>query len=94
MSNSLLAHHSSPNLPQAACRELDIRPVSRTTTALRILAALVKLNQRPRSENTRSVILAALGAMNIAAAYGVPGGREAIVADLLVEMVSDIGAIA
>jgi hypothetical protein len=60
----------------------------------RILGALLKLNQRPHSDKTRSVILAALGAMNIAAACGVPGGREAIVANLLVGMVSDIEAIA
>jgi len=60
----------------------------------RILAALLKLNQRHHGENTRSVILGALGAMNIAAACGVPGGREAIVANLLVRMVLDIEAIA
>jgi len=60
----------------------------------RILGALLKLNQRPHTDKTRSVILGALGAMNIAAAYGVPGGREAIVANLLVGMVSDIEAIA
>ena len=60
----------------------------------RILGALLKLNQRPHTEKTRSVILGALGAMNIAAAYGVPGGREAIVANLLVGMVSDIETIA
>jgi hypothetical protein len=60
----------------------------------RILGALLKLNQRPHNEKTRSVILGALGAINIAAACGVPGGREAIVANLLVGMVSDIEAIA
>jgi len=60
----------------------------------RILGALLKLNQRPHSEKTRSVILGALGAINIAAACGVPGGREATVANLLVGMVSDIEALA
>jgi hypothetical protein len=60
----------------------------------RILGALLKLNQRPHTQKTRSAILGALGAMNIAAAFGVPGGREAIVANLLVRMVSDIEAIA
>jgi hypothetical protein len=40
------------------------------------------------------VMLGALGAINIAAACDVPGGREAIVANLLVGMVSDIEAIA
>jgi hypothetical protein len=60
----------------------------------RILAALLKLNERPHPEETRSAILGALGAMNLAAAYGVSGGREAIVASLLVGMVSDIEAIA
>ena len=60
----------------------------------RILGALLKLNQGPHSEKTRSVILGALGAINIAAACGVPGGRETIVANLLVRMVSDIEAIA
>jgi hypothetical protein len=40
------------------------------------------------------VILSALGAINIAAACGVPEGREAVVANLLVGMVSDIEAIA
>jgi hypothetical protein len=60
----------------------------------RILGALGKLNQRPHTEKTRGVILGALGAMNAAAAYGVPRGREAIVANLLVGIVSDIEAIA
>ena len=60
----------------------------------RILGALLKLNQRPHTEKTRSVVLGALGAMNSAAAYGVRGGREAVVANLLVAMVSDIEAIA
>lgn len=60
----------------------------------RILGALLKLNERPRTEKTRSVILAALGAMNFAATYGVREGREAHVANLLVGMVSDIEAIA
>jgi len=60
----------------------------------RILGALLKLNQRPHTEKTRSVILGALGAMNSAAAYGVAGGREGVVASLLVGMLSDIEAIA
>ena len=60
----------------------------------RILGALLKLNQRPYADKTRTVILGALGAMNIAAACGVPPGREAIVANLLVGMVSDIEALA
>ena len=60
----------------------------------RILGALLKLNQRPHAEKTRTAILGALGAMNIAAACGVPGDREAIVANLIVEMVSDIEALA
>jgi hypothetical protein len=60
----------------------------------RILGALLKLNQCPLTEKTRCAILGALGAINIAAAYGAPGGREAIVANLLVGMVSDIEAIA
>jgi len=60
----------------------------------RILRALLKLNQRPQTEKTRCVILGALGAMNSAAAYRAPGGREAVVANLLVGMVSDIEAIA
>ena len=41
----------------------------------RILGALLKLDQRPHTEKTRSAILGALGAINIAAAYGVSGGR-------------------
>ena len=45
----------------------------------RILGALLTLNGRPHAEKTRSVILGALGAINIAAAPGVPAGREAIV---------------
>ena len=60
----------------------------------RILGALLKLNERPHTEKTRGVILGALGAMNIAAACGVAAGREAIVANLLLGMVSDIEAIA
>ena len=60
----------------------------------RVLGALLRLKERPHTEETRNVILGALGAMNIAAAYGVPAGREAIVANLLVGIVSDIEAIA
>ena len=62
----------------------------------RVLAALMKINQRPSAytERTRRAILGALGAMNLAAAQGVREGREAIVANLVVEMVSDIEAIA
>jgi hypothetical protein len=60
----------------------------------RILGALLKLHERPHTEKTLSVILSALGAMNIAAACGVREGREAIVANLVIEMVSDIEAIA
>ena len=60
----------------------------------RILEALLKLNKRPHTERTRSVILGALGAINIAATCGVPRGRETIVANLLVGMVVDIEAIA
>lgn len=60
----------------------------------RILGALLKLKECPHTDKTRSVILGALGAMNVAAAYGVRDGREAIVANLLVGMVSDIEAIA
>ena len=61
----------------------------------RVLGALMRINQRPSAytESTRSAILGALGAINLAAAQGVPEGREAIVANLLVEMVSDIEAI-
>jgi hypothetical protein len=61
-----------------------------------VLGALMKINQRPfaYTESTRRSILAALGAMNLAAAHGVREGREAIVANLLAEMVSDIEAIA
>ena len=56
----------------------------------------MKINQRPPAytERTRGAILGALGAMNLAAAHGVREGREAIVANLLPEMVSDIEAIA
>ena len=62
----------------------------------RVLGALMKINQRPfaYTESTRRSILGALGAMNLAAAHGVREGREAIVANLLAEMVSDIEAIA
>lgn len=62
----------------------------------RVLGALMKINQRPSafSKSTRRAILGALGAMNLAAAQGVHKGREAIVANLLAEMVSDIEAIA
>jgi hypothetical protein len=62
----------------------------------RVLEALMKINQRPSafSERTRRTILGALGAMNLAAAHGVHEGREAIVANLVVGMVSDIEAIA
>ena len=61
----------------------------------RVLGALMRINQRPSAytESTRSAILGALGAINLAAAQGVPEGREAIVANLLVQMVSDIEAI-
>ena len=61
----------------------------------RVLGALMRINQRPSAytENTRRTILGALGAMNLAASQGVPEGREAIVANLLVQMVSDIEAI-
>jgi hypothetical protein len=58
----------------------------------RILGALLKLNQPPHTAKTRSVILGALGAMNIAAANGVPGGREAIVANLLVGLEPSFGS--
>ena len=56
----------------------------------------MKINQRPSAytEGTRRAILGALGAMNLAAAHGVREGREATVANLLAEMVSDIEAIA
>jgi hypothetical protein len=56
----------------------------------------MKTNQHPHAytENTCRVILDALGAMNLAAAEGVREGREAFAANLLVEMVSDIEAIA
>jgi hypothetical protein len=56
----------------------------------------MKINQRPSAynESTCRAILGALGAMNLAAAHGVPEGREAIVAKLLAGMVSDIEAIA
>lgn len=62
----------------------------------RVLGALMKINQRPSAytERARRVILSALGAMNLAAVQGVREGREAIVANLLVEMVLDIEAIA
>jgi hypothetical protein len=62
----------------------------------RVLGALMKINQRPSAynESARRVILSALGAMNLAAVRGVREGREAIVANLLVEMVLDIEAIA
>jgi hypothetical protein len=62
----------------------------------RVLGALMKINQRPSgyTENTRRAILGALAAMNLTAAHGVRDGREAIVANLLTEMVSDIEAIA
>jgi hypothetical protein len=62
----------------------------------RVLGALMKINQRPSafSESTRRAILGALGAMNLAAAQGVHEGRETIVANLVVGMVSDIEAIA
>jgi hypothetical protein len=53
----------------------------------RILGALLKLNEQPHGENTRGVILRALGVMTMAAACGVPGGREAFVANLLVGIV-------
>ena len=66
------------------------------TLKWRVLGAFIKINQRPSAytENTRRAILGALGAMNLAAAHGVREGREAIVANLLAEMVSDIEAIA
>jgi hypothetical protein len=62
----------------------------------RVLGALMKINQRPSAytERARRAILSALGAMNLAAVQGVREGREAIVANLLVEMVLDIEAIA
>ena len=62
----------------------------------RVLGALMKINQRPSAytESTRRAILGALAAMNLAAAHGVGEGREAIVANLLAEMVSDMEAIA
>jgi hypothetical protein len=66
------------------------------TLKWRVLGAFMKINQRPSAytEKTRSAILGALGAMNLAAAHGVHEGREAIVANLLAEMVSDVEAIA
>ena len=56
----------------------------------------MKINQRPSAytESTCRAILGALGAMNLVAVHGVHEGREAIVANLLTEMVSDIEAIA
>ena len=62
----------------------------------RVLGALMKINQCPSAYTDRAhrAILGALGAMNLAAALGVREGREAIVANLVVEMVSDIEAIA
>jgi len=62
----------------------------------RVLGALMKINQRPSAytERAYSAILGALGAMNLAAAQGVREGREAVVANLVVQMVSDIEAIA
>ena len=62
----------------------------------RVLGALMKINQCPSEYTARAhrAILGALGAMNLAAALGVREGREAIVANLVVEMVSDIEAIA
>jgi hypothetical protein len=62
----------------------------------RVLGALMRINQRPSeyTESTRRAILGALGAMNLAASQGVREGREAIAANLLTEMVSDIEAIA
>ena len=62
----------------------------------RVLGALMKINQRPSAytERAHRAILGALGTMNLAAALGVREGREAIVANLVVEMVSDIEAIA
>ena len=62
----------------------------------RVLGALMKINQRPSAytESTLATILGALGAMNLAAVHGVREGREAVAANLLAEMVSDIEAIA
>ena len=62
----------------------------------RVLGALIKINERESAytESTRRAILGALGAMNLAAAHGVHEGREAIVANLLAQMVSDSEAIA
>jgi hypothetical protein len=62
----------------------------------RVLGALMRINQRPRAytAGAKGAILGALGAMNLAAVQGVREGREAIVANLLVQMVSDIEAIA
>jgi hypothetical protein len=62
----------------------------------RVLGALMRINQRPSAytASTRRSILGALAAMNLAAAHGVREGREAIAANLLAEMVSDIEAIA
>lgn len=62
----------------------------------RVLGALMKINQCPSafSESARRAILGALGAMNLAAAQGAREGREAIAANLVVQMVSDIEAIA
>jgi hypothetical protein len=67
-----------------------------STLKWRVLGALMKINQRPSAytESTHGAILGALGAMNLAAAHGVREGREALVANLLAEMVSDIEAIA
>ena len=56
----------------------------------------MKINQCPAAytDRARQAILGALGAMHLAAALGVGEGREAIVANLVVEMVSDIEAVA
>ena len=67
-----------------------------STLKWRVLGALMKINQRSTAcpESTRTAILGAIGAMNLAAAHGVREGREAIVANLLAGIVSDIEAIA
>ena len=66
------------------------------TLKWRVLGALMRISQRPSAytESSCRAILGALGAMNLAATHGVREGREAIVANLLAEMVSDIEAIA